>query len=84
LMTSRQTDPLLSTATRTGQLLIPFVVIGKLDHDDSHLIDIGVKDPVHKPNRRRFVRVLRGEFHVNLPAAKFKRSYLNAKIFISK
>jgi hypothetical protein len=64
--------------------LISLVVIGKLDHTDSHLIDIRVKDPVHKPNRRRFVRVLSGEFHMDLPAAGFERSYLKTKASIDK
>jgi hypothetical protein len=35
-----------------------------------------VKDPVHEPDRGRLVRILGGEFYVDLPAAGFEWSCL--------
>lgn len=37
-------------------------------------VDIGVEYPVRKPDTRRFVRILVGEFDVDLPDPAFERS----------
>lgn len=38
-------------------------------------IDIGMEDPVHEPNRRRLVRVLIRELHMDFPDATGKGRY---------
>jgi hypothetical protein len=62
LITSRQTDPELIASQ-----YIEYIV--ELKVDDSQLVNVWVKNPVHKSNAGTLVRVLVGQFDVDLPMA---------------
>ena len=73
LMTSRQTDPdLAANSILVLPALHTTLTVCLLFGVDLQFVDVGVENAINKANARGFVRVLVGEFDVDLPHATLK------------